>query len=85
MARRRKYQSADFVAGAYKKIALNKDGFNAPQLMQMRMAADRLALMDEIFKPDQILDPPPIPAETPLSAADQLLESMRKGDKNATA
>jgi hypothetical protein len=74
MPRRRKGQSADFVAGAYKKIALNRDGMNAQQLTQMRMAADRLALMDGIFTQDQLTDSPqaPVPA-----ADDSLLASLR--------
>jgi hypothetical protein len=72
MPKRKKYQSADFVAGAYKKIALNKEGFNERQLLQMRMAADRLALMDEIFKVEQLVEP-----VSAVSTEDTLLASLR--------
>jgi len=84
MPRRRKHQSADFVAGAYKKIALNKEGFNAQQLTQMRMAADHLALMDDIFKIDQLVEPAPagVPQEDTLLAT---LRAKHSGGANATA
>lgn len=89
MPRRKRGQSSDFVAGAYKKIALNKDGMNAQQLTQMRMAADRLALMDGIFTMEQLADnvqPPVQPAPT----EDSLLANLRAkhgvtGGANATA
>lgn len=94
MPRRKKGQSADFVAGAYKKIAQNKEGFNAQQLREMRLAADRLALMDEILTieqvaPDQSAQPAtsatPAPPAQPIE--DTLLANLRAkhGGTSATA
>lgn len=76
MPKRRKGQSTDFVAGAYKRIALNKEGLNAQQLTQMRLAADRLALMDGIFTQGQLVDGVAPPMPTPPTEND-LLANLR--------
>jgi hypothetical protein len=82
MPRRKRHQSADFVAGAYKKIALNKEGFNAQQLTQMRIAADHLALMDDIFKIEQLVESVASPA---VPQEDTLLASLRAKHGGANA
>jgi hypothetical protein len=86
MPKRRKGQSTDFVAGAYKRIALNKEGLNAQQLKEMRLAADRLALMDGIFTQEQLVDGVAAPLP-PAPTENDLLANLRAkhGGVNATA
>ena len=92
MPRRKKNQSADFVAGALKRMMMNKEGFTQGQLAWMYKAAYSLASMDgdETFtksmtssEQTQIsqVAAPDIPTE------DDLLADLRAkhGAANATA
>ena len=87
MAKRRKDQSLNFIAGAYKRIMLNKEKFNSMQLTVMLKAADRLALIDKVFSAEQLAaaDAGNIPIS---STDDALLAEMRakfQGGVNANS
>jgi len=79
MPRRKIRQSENFVAHAYKNIATNANGLNAQQLRQMRIAADRLALMDEVFTIEQLIEPAEVAVALPpvTNTDDQILENLR--------
>ena len=79
MPRRKIRQSENFVAHAYKNIATNANGLNAQQLRQMRIAADRLALMDEVLRPEQLVEPKDLPLEPvpQVDTDDQILANLR--------
>ena len=79
MPRRKIRQSENFVAKAYKDIAINKQGYTCQQLREMRIAADRLALMDEIFTAKQLVEPTEVPvtAIPRVDVDDQVLNNLR--------
>jgi hypothetical protein len=80
MPRRKKGQSSDFVAGALKRMMMNKEGFTQGQLAWMYKAAFSLALLDgdETFTqtttPEAQANISQVPAPAP---DDSLLESLR--------
>ena len=89
MARRRVGQCKDIVIGGLRKLLYNDTGNISGNV---RLDAARLMMKIDGFYPEdgwdrdsKQADSGQAPAETPLSAADQLLENMRKGEKNATA
>jgi hypothetical protein len=89
MPRRKKNQSADFVAGALKRMMMNKEGFTPGQLAWMYKAAFSLAAMDgdETFTKTMSPEEKTQIAAPSLPSENDLLASLRAkhGGANATA
>ena len=54
MAKRKKAQSLNFLAGAAKRIMFNKEKFNTGQLREMRQAMMFLAFLDGLITSEQL-------------------------------
>lgn len=91
MSRRKKDQGLDFLVSILKTIAKNREGYSAPQLQVMLLAADRLAFIESTTKAYVTnLDQPKVIVPNPEgfsgnkpSPVAEMLKQLKLEEKNA--